>query len=457
MSSLDPTRDLPQRAVDTMMEELDSHGMSRRRFLKLLGGTMALTATGSILAACGSESGSGSASTGGAAVATDGKIALINPFLVGDYATEWNEAAITASRELGLGSTTFDGRGDAAVQRDQFNQALTQGVKGVYILANDPGLVPNLAKSANDNETFFAAAWGIQSWFTPWDSGPYFTEFILADEWVSTAEATEALLAKVNHQGKVARVGGFPGGNDVTEGWRKNGFLEVVNKYPDVEFVDEVYGRYDPQTSQEVAGGLLSKHPDLVAIAAINDDAALGVIAAIKAAGKTPGKDIFIIGANGSKQGVHNIKDGLQVATTGNVPSYASYQIVTNLYDHLNGWTPDEAERLFTWRPVTVTSDNVDQYLARYVDNPIDRQFSAKLLSRTLSPDDWDLQFEAYPIDSIDRLFVDQDKPSGYAYPAAYEKAKADGGFERIRALYKEHYKVPVLGPSPFDSGAVKS
>lgn len=455
MSHLDPTRDVPTPVVNSLMNQLDSHGITRSRFLKVLGGTMALGAAGSLLAACGdSSSGSASTGTGSAVASTDGKIAVINFSLVGDYSTEWNDGATAAAKQLGLSAVNFDGRGDATVQQDQFNQALTQGVKGTYILASDPGVIQGMAKSANDQKTYFANAWAQPSWFTPWDSGPYYTEYIQADEWVGTVEATEALVEKINQQGKVARVGGFPGGNDVVEGWRKGGFLEVIDKYPDIEFVGEVYGKYDPQTSQEVTGPLLTKYPDLVAIAAINDDAALGVIAAIKAAGKTPGKDIFVIGANGSKQGVKNIRDGLQVATTGNVPSYASYQIVTNFYDHLNGWTPNEAERLFTWRPVTVTTENVEPYLARYVDNPIDQQFSATLLSRTASPDNWDLQFEAYPIPTIDHLFVGQKKPAGYQYPAAYTKAQEDGSFDEIRALYKEHYKVPVLGPSPVTSGA---
>jgi ribose transport system substrate-binding protein len=450
MSKLDPTRDVPTPVVDSLMEQLDTRRIRRSQFLKVLGGTMALGAAGSLLAACGSSDSTAAAGTAGTATAaTDGKIAVTNFSLVGDYSTEWNEAATAAARQLGLSAVNFDGRSDATVQQDQFNQALTQGVKGTYILASDPGIVQGMAKSANDAKMYFANAWAQPSWFTPWDSGPYYTEYIQADEWIGTAEATEALLAKIGHEGQVARVGGFPGGNDTTEGWRKSGFVEVVEKYPKVDFVEEVYGKYDPQTSQEVTGPLLTKYPELRAIAAINDDAALGVIAAIRAAGKTPGKDIYVIGANGSKQGVKNIRDGIQVATTGNVPSYASYQIVTNFYDHLNGWTPNEAERLFTWRPVTVTSENVDKYLARYVDNPIDQQFSATLLSRTLTPDAWDLQFEAYPIPTIDRLFTGQKKPSGYQYPAAYTKAQQDGSFDEIRALYKEHYKTDVLGPSP--------
>ena len=384
--------------------------------------------------------------------ASDGKIAIINYALIGDYGVEWDKGAQAAADQLGLKSVHFDGRGDPAVQQDSFNQALTQGVKGTYILAADGGLVPTLAKSANDNEMHFAVAWTTQPWHTPWDSGPYYTEFIIADEQWATAETADLLFKAIGGEGTVVRIAGTPGA-DVTGGLRKAGFLDALANYPKVKFAGELDGKYDPQVSQEATASLLSKYPDTVGIAAINDDAAVGAIAAIRAAGKEPGKDIFVIGTNGSAQGVKNVRDGFQLATTGNVPSYASYQITVNLFDHLNGWKPDEAERMFTWKSVILTRDNVDPYLARYVDAPIEKQFSAPHLSRTLHPDDWDLQFEAYPIDDIDKLFENaQRKPDGYEYPAAYTKAKDEGAFDKIRQLYADHYKIDVLGPSPVAS-----
>jgi ribose transport system substrate-binding protein len=244
------------------------------------------------------------------------------------------------------------------------------------------------------------------------------------------------------------RVGGFP--NDSTELLRLAGFKQGLAKYPKIKFAAQLYGQYAPQPSEQAAASLLSKYPDTVGIAAINDDAATGVIAAIKAAGKVPGKDIFVIGTNGSVQGIKNVRDGIQLASTGNVPAYPSYQITANFYDHLRGWRPQAAERQFGWKAVILTKENVGPYYDRYVAGPIDKQFSAKLLSRTLSPTTWDWQFEAYPLEDLEALFISQPKPAGYTYPAAYLKAKADGSFDQVALLWKEHYKIPVLGPGPF-------
>ncbi len=48
----------------------------------------------------------------------------------------------------------------------------------------------------------------------------------------------------------------------------------------------------------------------MTAVYAHNDEMALGAIAAIKAAGKTPGKDITIVTIDGTKGGLEAIKAG---------------------------------------------------------------------------------------------------------------------------------------------------
>ncbi len=55
---------------------------------------------------------------------------------------------------------------------------------------------------------------------------------------------------------------------------------------------------------------LLQAHPDVTAVYAHNDEMALGAIAAIKAAGKQPGKDIPIVTIDGTKGGMDAIAAG---------------------------------------------------------------------------------------------------------------------------------------------------
>jgi ribose transport system substrate-binding protein len=244
------------------------------------------------------------------------------------------------------------------------------------------------------------------------------------------------------------RVGGNTG--DTTELIRFAGAKAGLAKYPKIRLAANQNTDWSADQGQRATAALLGRFPDTVAVFAVNDDSAIGVIAGIRQVGKVPGKDVFVLGTNGSTQGIKNVVSGAQLATTGNVPAYPSFIAVTDFYDRLHGWTPDDAERTFSWEAVIVTKENVATYSRRYIDLPESQQFSADLLSRTRHPDDFDLQFLAYPIDDLDKLWSGIPKPSGYADPEAYLKAKANGDFDRIRALYKAHYKTPVLGPTPY-------
>ena len=66
---------------------------------------------------------------------------------------------------------------------------------------------------------------------------------------------------------------------------------------------------------QSVAETLLQSHPDATAIYAHNDEMALGAIAAIKATGKVPGKDIKVVSIDGEKDGLKAVAAGDLYAT----------------------------------------------------------------------------------------------------------------------------------------------
>src|SRR4051812_16233847 len=136
----DPTDLIDRRKADEIAERLDMHGIGRRQFLKVLGATVGAAAAGNILAACGGGGGGGTA-----AAASDGKIAILNYSLVGDYSVQWNEGAAAAAKQLGMSFTSYDGKGDAGTQQNEFNQAFTKGIDSVFILAADGGLVKTLA------------------------------------------------------------------------------------------------------------------------------------------------------------------------------------------------------------------------------------------------------------------------------------------------------------------------
>jgi ABC-type sugar transport system substrate-binding protein len=66
---------------------------------------------------------------------------------------------------------------------------------------------------------------------------------------------------------------------------------------------------------QQVMQAILQKYPNVKGVVAFNDDTALGAIAAIKAAGKKPGKDIFLVSRNGSPDAVAKVRAGELLST----------------------------------------------------------------------------------------------------------------------------------------------
>ena len=61
-------------------------------------------------------------------------------------------------------------------------------------------------------------------------------------------------------KGKVAILQGAPG---VASDQRKNGFLEVVDKYPDIEVIVGPYTDFDRSKAYDAAQNMLTAHPDL--------------------------------------------------------------------------------------------------------------------------------------------------------------------------------------------------
>jgi len=437
-----------RRVVDSLLERLDTYGLGRRQFVKLLAGAGVAVTAGGTLAAVGRRD----VNKTGAVAYTDGQFALLNWSSTGDYQVQWAKAYQEAATQLGYKSVVLDGKSDAAVQSNQFNQLLTQKTTAIFVGLNDPGALPTLAHDSNDNGVLFQAAWNSPAWYTPWHSdvdGDKYNTFLMPDEYAAVGKAVDVLAKQIGEEGTVVRVGGYYPSIDGCEVQRRLAVHHTLKKYPKINFAGELHAKYDADLSQRAASSLLARYPDTVGIVAVNDDAATGVVAGIEAAGKVPGKDVFVVGANGSTAGIERVLAGRQLVTTGNVPAYPSFVTLAQFHDRLRGWKPEPAERFYGWHAEIITRDNVEVFKKRYVDGPIGQSFDVKLLSRTEHPDDFDLQFDGYPVEDLDLIWPDVPKPKGFQYPEAYLKAQRNGDFERIRALYKDHYRTPVLGPSP--------
>lgn len=424
--------------VDAHMERLNLSGVSRREFLAMASVSAMALGTGLSLGA-----------SGVAVAETKGKMAHLMMTLRLEYVANADSGAKGAAGALGLGIDSVDGQLDSGRQLDQFEQQVAAGVGAVMLHAPDGGSIRRIAELANQNKVWLDNTWGTLPWFTPFEVGDYYTLYAVPEEFSAhkavTEEVCKAVMAAFGG-GNVVGVTGVEGNS--TDLIRSRGRDAALADYPEIKFVGELPGKWNREDSQKAMEDLVSRHPDIRGVIAQNDDVADGCIAALRAGGYRPGEDVFISGADGTSGGAEMIKSGQLLATSANVPQFMGALLTIRLFDVMNGWSPRAAERMMNWRSVTMTKDNVDAYLERYVDNGDVPPFDYRKMSKVLHPDDWDPQAELFPMD-IDLEWGGIPKPAGWEYPQAYVASREDGEAEAVRKEYAEHYKTPFLGPSP--------
>lgn len=427
-----------KRVIDAHMDAAGCSGMSRRDFLAFTSASIAAAA--------------GAAQMGlpGVAIASEThKMAHLMMTLRLEYVANADAGATGAAAALGMEKTEVDGQLDSGRQLNQFEQQITAGTNAVMLHAPGGGSIARIAQLANENGVWLANTWGTLPWFTPWEAGKYWTMYAVPEEFSAHRDVTREVCKAVMEAfggGELVGVTGVEGNS--TDLIRSRGRDAAIAEFPEITLVGELPGKWNREDSQKAMEDLIARHPNLRGVVAQNDDVADGCIAALRAAGFRPGEDVFLCGADGTSGGAEMIKRGQLLATSANVPQYMGALLTTRLYDVLNGWEPRDAERMMNWRSVTMTADNLDQYLARYVDNGGVEPFDYRRMSKVLHPDDWDPQAELFPMD-LDLEWGGIEKPEGWDYPEPYVRARESGEADAVRAEYADHYKIDLFGPSP--------
>ncbi|HEV7976938.1 ABC transporter substrate-binding protein [Amycolatopsis sp.] len=120
--------------------------------------------------------------------------------------------------------------------------------------------------------------------------------------------AAAEMIRVTGGTGKVAILLGASGNNVTTD--RTSGFKDGIASASGLSVVAEQTGEFDRSKGQSVMEQLIQSHPDISAVYAENDEMGIGAVNALKAAGKTPGKDVKVISVDGTHNAVQLIVDG---------------------------------------------------------------------------------------------------------------------------------------------------
>ncbi len=179
---------------------------------------------------------------------------------------------------------------DSSKQNNQIETFILQGVDALIVAPNDSaGIAPAIAD---------ARAKGIPVYTV--DIAAHGADVVshIASDNVKGGEIIGEYLAKaLGGKGKVAIID-HPAVASVQE--RVSGFEKAIAKYPDMKIVQKVPGEGQRDKAFRAAQDLLQANPDLNGIFGINDDSALGALAAAEAAGVQD--KIVIVGYDGTPE-----------------------------------------------------------------------------------------------------------------------------------------------------------
>ena len=171
----------------------------------------------------------------------------------------------------------------------------------------------------------------------------------------------EYMVSKMPEGGDIVVFRGIP---TTIDNERVDGFTTAI-KDSGINVIDMEHGNWNRDDSFNVMQDFLSKHPKIDAVWASDDDMAIGVLAAIEAAGRDDVQ--FVLGGAGMKEMIQRTADG-DAMVPANV-TYPPSMIATAIELTAVGLTSNApVSGTFTIGSVLVTEDNAMDFY--YPDSP---------------------------------------------------------------------------------------
>ena len=155
--------------------------------------------------------------------------------------------------------------------------------------------------------------------------------------------------------GKVAVIEGQPG--VYAAGQRTAGFTETITAAGKFEVVASVPSDWSRELAFNAAATILQQHPDLIGFYANNDGMALGVVEAVKAAGKA--EQVAVFGTDGISDAYAAIRAGDLTGTVDSFPVLTGEVAMEVVLRLLAG---QALPRVVATPQALVTGDNVETY-----------------------------------------------------------------------------------------------
>jgi ribose transport system substrate-binding protein len=239
------------------------------------------------------------------------------------------------------------------------------------ILYVDPNNAPNaavVAELCEEAGVYWSTTWSMADGVTPKDY-KYYAFHQTVDDVNSGYMIAKALIEKFKTpgKGKILAVQGMLANTASIN--RTKGLEQALKENPGVELLDIKPADWNPQMALTLTETWLSTYKDIDGIWVANDSMALAVKEALKAAGKP---DILVAGIDGIPDAITAVKSGELVATISNNPWAQGGFAIAILHAAYTGKLDKskmtDEQMMFKTAGMLVSSDTVDDYIAKYVD-----------------------------------------------------------------------------------------
>ncbi len=187
----------------------------------------------------------------------------------------------------------------------------------------------------------------------PW---PHRVGFVGIDNRLGGRMAGEYVLRALGGRGKVAVIRGVLG--VATQEDRLAGFQEVVSKAPGIQWVGAQPANSERALGMSVMENLLTRHPDLKAVFATNDQMALGAMEAIAARNLT-GR-IVLVGFDAGREAVRAVLAGRMNAVMAQYPERIGRRAIEEAIKAARG---QPVEKFVDVGTALVTRENAHEFL----------------------------------------------------------------------------------------------
>lgn len=176
---------------------------------------------------------------------------------------------------------------------------------------------------------------------------------------------------------------------------RVAGLKQAVSEYRDVNLKQIIHCNWSKDVARSKTPTVLERYPQISAIWGANDPIALGALEGAIAAGRTPGKDIFLGGLNWDVPGLEKVKNGEMVTSLGGHFMTGGWALIL-LYDYHHGHDfAAQGTRLQYKIFGSLDSRNIDHFLNTFGDrdwNKIDFTRFSKVLNPNLNEYPFDVE-----------------------------------------------------------------